>query len=259
MVVDDFNCEFLRSCLWDYDKIKDVSDLFCIRSVAIVKHLVNVVSLFIKQSMKQSSKRLFIGLTGGIGSGKSTVSTFLADLGAFVVDADKISRALTAPHGLAIRAIRQQFGDTVIDENHALNREAMRALIFSNPDAKKALEQIIHPLVKEQMIKQALVAMDSPYVIFDIPLLIESIHRYRAWLSRICVVDCEYDTQVERVQQRSGLAKGVVENIIRQQANREERLSYADDVIFNGKEVSLDYLREQAYNFHEKWLKMSSP
>lgn len=205
----------------------------------------------------QRSNRLFIGLTGGIGSGKSTVSSFLSHYGVTVVDADKISRSLTAANGLAIPAIRQQFGDDAIDTHNALNREFMRALIFSNPDAKQALEKIIHPLVKEQMIAQALAAQNSPYVIFDIPLLIESIHRYQAWLSRICVVDCEYATQVMRVQQRSGLAKEVAENIIRQQASREERLSYADDVIFNGNDVSLDYLQEQAYNFHEKWLKIS--
>lgn len=205
----------------------------------------------------QHTNRLFVGLTGGIGSGKSTVSSFLSDFGVTVVDADKISRSLTAANGIAIPAIRQKFGDEAIDEYNALNREFMRSLVFSNPGAKSSLEGIIHPMVKEQMIVQALAAQDSPYVIFDIPLLIESIHRYRAWLSRICVVDCEYATQVMRVQKRSGLAEGVVENIIRQQASREERLSYADDVIFNGDEVSLDYLQEQAYNFHKKWLKIS--
>lgn len=200
-----------------------------------------------------SRNRLFIGLTGGIGSGKSTVSDWLVQHDIRVVDADRISRSLTQADGEAIPAIRAAFGDSVITQDHALNRDVMRQMVFANPTIKKQLEAIIHPLVKEKMIQQALQA-ESPYVVFDIPLLIESIQHYRLWLSRICVVDCEESTQVERVVKRSGLSEEMVRRIIAQQAKRETRLRYADDIIHNGKAMDLDGLYRQTESLHQQWL-----
>lgn len=198
--------------------------------------------------------RLFIGLTGGIGSGKSTVSAYLTQQGVTVIDADLISRSLTQADGLAIPAIQKAFGRQVIDAHNALDRAKMRQLVFSNPTAKKQLEQIIHPLVKEQMIKQAMEAESSPYIVFDVPLLIESIHHYRLWLSRICVVDCEPETQIVRVMQRSGLAEEMVRQIIAQQASRQQRLANADDIVHNGAGVLLEELHQQVDKLHAQWL-----
>ncbi|NOL50390.1 dephospho-CoA kinase [Pelistega europaea] len=198
--------------------------------------------------------RLFIGLTGGIGSGKSTVSAYLTQQGVTVIDADLISRSLTQADGLAIPAIKKAFGGQVIDAHNALDRAKMRQLVFSNPTAKKQLEQIIHPLVKEQMIKQAMEAESSPYIVFDVPLLIESIHHYRLWLSRICVVDCEPETQIVRVMQRSGLAEEMVRQIIAQQASRQQRLANADDIVHNGAGVLLEELHQQVDKLHAQWL-----
>lgn len=202
----------------------------------------------------RSRNRLFIGLTGGIGSGKSTVSTYLEQQGVTVVDADQISRSLTQANGLAIPAIREVFGDQVIDHQNALDRAAMRQIVFSDPTRKKQLEKIIHPLVKEQMIQRAFAAESSPYIVFDIPLLIESIQHYRLWLSRICVVDCEVETQIVRVMQRSGLSEEMVRQIISQQASRQDRLANADDIINNGKDVNLESLYRQIHQLHQQWL-----
>lgn len=202
-------------------------------------------------------QRIFIGLTGGIGSGKSTVSQLLATKGIAIVDADKISRELTQANGLAIPAIRQVFGAQVITMDNALDRAVMRGIVFSQPEAKKSLEQIIHPLIREQMIAQALAAEDSSYVVFDIPLLIESIERYDPWLTRICVVDCEEETQITRVQARNGLSREEVLHILKNQATREQRKQYADDVIDNGNMINLKMLAKQVNELHQKWLTLS--
>ncbi len=217
---------------------------------------IGLVLVFGGLGANMSQTSLFIGLTGGIGSGKTTVSQYLAKQGIEVLDADQISRQLTAPNGLAMDQIREVFGDTVITPENALDRDAMRTLVFSNPEVKQRLEQIIHPLVQQEMISQALRLHHSPYIIFDIPLLIESINRYRPLLNRICVVDCETEVQIERVKKRNGLSEQTIRQILQTQASRETRLLYADDVIYNGKGISLDKLQEQAYNFHIQWLNM---
>ncbi len=203
-------------------------------------------------------QRIFIGLTGGIGSGKSTVAQLLAAHGVAIVDADKISRELTQADGLAIPAITAAFGEHVIDEHNALNRAVMRGIVFANPEAKKTLEQIIHPLIREQMIAQALAAEESPYVVFDIPLLIEAIDRYRPWLTRICVVDCDEETQIARVQARNGLSEEEVRNILRNQASRAERQRYADDMINNGSMINLNNLAQQVNHLHQQWLALNN-
>lgn len=200
------------------------------------------------------NKNVLIGLTGGIGSGKSTVSALFAQKNIPVIDADVISRSLTQANGLAIETIRQTFGDHLIDANHALNRQVMRELVFSDPDAKKKLEAILHPLIQQE-IQRRLAEIHSPYVILDIPLLIESISRYRHWLNQICVVDCDKTTQIARVKQRSGLSEEMITRIIHQQASREERLLHADEVIRNGHTVSMADLAAQVDVLHDKWLK----
>lgn len=177
---------------------------------------------------------LRLGLTGGIGSGKSTVAGLLARHGAAVIDADAISRQTTAPGGAAIAAIRQAFGPELITAEGALDRERMRALAFSDATAKQRLEQIIHPLVGQETQRQAEAAVraGARCIVFDIPLLVES-KRWRAQLDRVLVVDCRPETQIARVMQRSQLSRPEVERIMAQQAGRLQRLQAADHVICN--------------------------
>mgnify|MGYP002134243236 FL=1 len=176
-----------------------------------------------------------IGLTGGIGSGKSTVADMLAKLGAVVIDADAISRSVTAPGGRAIAPIAEQFGAAMIGADGAMDRQAMRARVFSDPAARQQLEAIIHPLVstitREQT--EAALAQGCRCLVFDVPLLVESGRRWRSQVDRIWVVDCDTSTQRERVMARSGLSATEVDRIIAQQASRAQRLACADGVVFN--------------------------
>lgn len=175
-----------------------------------------------------------IGLTGGIGSGKSTVLDLLANLGAAVSDADAVSRSVTAAGGAAIPLIAKRFGADFIAPDGSLDRARMRARVFSEPSARKALEDIIHPLVSEHARAAEAQARAEARVclVHDIPLLVES-GRWRSVLDRVLVVDCSVDTQVARVQARSGLAREQVMAIIDAQAPRALRLAAADAVIFN--------------------------
>ena len=184
-----------------------------------------------------------LGLTGGIGSGKSTVAQMLAELGAAVIDADVSSRALTAAGGGAINAIKQAFGEAFITSEGAMNRDAMRALAYADADAKKRLEAIIHPLVGEESRRQTQAAMDAGHrlIVFDIPLLVESGH-WRQRMGSILVVDCTAPTQISRVTLRNALAPAQVQAIINAQASREQRLRAADAVLFNDG-LSIDGLR----------------
>lgn len=177
---------------------------------------------------------LRLGLTGGIGSGKSTVAGLLARHGAAVIDADAISRQTTAAGGAAIAAIQQAFGSGLITAEGALDRERMRALAFSDATAKQRLEQIVHPLVGQETQRQAEAAAraGARCIVFDIPLLVES-KRWRAQLDRVLVVDCRPETQIARVMQRSQLPRPEVERIMAQQAGRLQRLQAADHVICN--------------------------
>lgn len=183
-----------------------------------------------------------IGLTGGIGSGKSTVAQGLADCGAFIIDADAISRQLTASGGIAVAAIAERFGQRYITPDGAMNRELMRQLAFAETSAKAQLESIIHPLVRSETLAQTVraIAAGSACLVFDIPLLVES-GRWRQQLDRIVVVDCSEATQVDRVMARSGLNREAVGNIIGGQATRLKRLAVADSCIFNDN-LSLEEL-----------------
>ena len=172
-----------------------------------------------------------LGLTGGIGSGKSTVARTLAAQGAEVIDADAIARAVTAAHGAAIPLIREAFGPGFITHDGALDRDKMRELAFVDASARKKLEAIIHPLVSRESARQT-EAAQSPCIVFDVPLLVES-GRWRARLDRILVIDCSVASQVSRVMARSGWTREAVERVIASQASRAQRLAAADLVIFN--------------------------
>jgi dephospho-CoA kinase len=172
-----------------------------------------------------------IGLTGGIGSGKSTVAALLVAHGATLVDTDAIAHALTAPGGSAMPALRARFGNAVAGPDGALDRAAMRALVFADPQAKRTLEGILHPMIGAEAQRQAALAGDG-VVVFDVPLLTES-SPWRQRCQRILVVDCSTETQVQRVMARSGWSAEQVQRVIEQQAPRAARRAIADAVIHN--------------------------
>lgn len=186
---------------------------------------------------------LRLGLTGGIGSGKTTVANMLAACGAGVIDADAISRTTTASGGSAIEQIREHFGTGFVTPDGALDRERMRQQVFENPQAKTRLEAIVHPLVGLEIARQAdvLTAAGKRCLVFDIPLLVESGH-WRKSLQRVLVVDCSPATQISRVIERSGLPAEQVKKIIAAQASRQHRLNAADLVLCNDG-ISLAILR----------------
>lgn len=192
-----------------------------------------------------------IGLTGGIGSGKSKVADMLASWGAAVIDTDVIAHELTAPGGAAIEPIRQAFGPDVIADTGALDRPAMRALAFQSPEARRRLESILHPMIRDETASRAKVA-EGCYLVFVVPLLVES-GRWKGALDRVCVVDCEPETQVARVQARSGLTREAIGRIMSAQASRQDRVAAADDVVFNGRDTSLEELELHVRALHECW------
>lgn len=195
-----------------------------------------------------SRKPIQLGLTGGIGSGKSTVASILANAGAAVLDADAISRSLTQPGGRAIPGILAEFGEQLIDPLGAMDREAMRALVFSNPQSKRQLEAILHPLIGQifQEKTNAAMAAGQACLVYDVPLLVESGERWRRQVDWVCVVDCDVETQIQRVMTRSQLNRTDVERIISQQASRQLRLACADIVIFN-EGINLAQLKHLAH------------
>jgi dephospho-CoA kinase len=183
-----------------------------------------------------------LGLTGGIGSGKSTVAGLLVGLGAGLVDADAISRQLTAVGGLAMSAIAATFGSDFVDASGALARDRMRQLVHTDASARIRLEAIIHPLVGQESRRQAALLAEQacPCIVFDVPLLVESAH-WRGDLDHVLVVDCTTEKQIDRVMARNQLSRAEVEKIIASQASRRLRLAAADSVIFNVG-LSLDEL-----------------
>jgi dephospho-CoA kinase len=183
-----------------------------------------------------------LGLTGGIGSGKSTVASLLVGLGAGLVDADAISRQLTIAGGLAMSAIAATFGSDFVDASGALARDRMRQLVHTDASARTRLEAIIHPLVGQESRRQAALLAEQacPCIVFDVPLLVESAH-WRGDLDHVLVVDCTTEKQIDRVMARNQLSRAEVEKIIASQASRRLRLAAADSVIFNVG-LSLDEL-----------------
>lgn len=175
--------------------------------------------------------RLVLGLTGGIGSGKTTVGQLLAAQGCGLIDADAIAHAVTACGGRAIGAIAQTFGNEFITSDGALDRSRMRQLVFDDETARQKLQSVIHPLVGDE-INLALAKTSQPVVVIDVPLLVESGH-WRAKCDRVLVVDCSVTTQMQRVQDRNGWATAMIESVIQSQAPRHVRIAAADAVLCN--------------------------
>ena len=198
--------------------------------------------------------KFVVGLTGGIGSGKSAAAAEFASLGASVVDTDAIAHELTAGNGLAVSQIRNMFGEKAIGADGAMDRSVMRELAFSDPAARKKLEAILHPLIRQESARR-IAAAAGPYVIHVVPLLIES-DDYRSRVDRVLVVDSPEETQLARVKGR-GLSDDQIRKIIGAQVPRRVRLEAADDLIDNAG--TLDELRKQVGKLHKKYLKFARP
>lgn len=192
-----------------------------------------------------------VGLTGGIGSGKSTVAGFLREAGAAVVDTDAISRGLTLAGGAAMPAIAQAFGGDFVTADGALDRERMRALAFSDASAKHRLESILHPLITTEALAQADTAKAAPLIVFDVPLLVES-GRWRPRLARVLVIDCSAETQTARVLQRPGWTRERVDGALAAQASRQARRAAADAVLLNDG-IALVTLRNEVLSLAARW------
>ncbi|GAB1577464.1 dephospho-CoA kinase [Bordetella petrii] len=197
-----------------------------------------------------------IGLTGGIGSGKTRVADMLAEWGAALVDTDEIAHALTAPGGAAMPAIRETFGGAAVAPDGALDRAWMRDLVFRQPEARARLEAVLHPLIGLHAARAA-EAAHGTYLVFVVPLLVES-GRWRDRVDRICVVDCDPETQVARVQARSGLTEPAIRRIMAAQAARATRLAAADDVIVNDGATTAEQLRARAKALHDRWCQFAT-
>jgi dephospho-CoA kinase len=195
-----------------------------------------------------------VGLTGGIGSGKSTVADCFAALGVPVIDTDVIARELTAPGGTALDAIRAVFGATVMQADGTLDRAVLRRRVFADSAARHQLEAILHPRIR-QGVAQKLATLTAPYALIVIPLLVET-GDYRDVLNRVLVVDCPEAVQIARVMARSGLAHGEIKAILAAQAGRAERLAVADDIIVNT--VSLGALRAEVAALHQRYLALAA-
>jgi dephospho-CoA kinase len=199
-------------------------------------------------------RRFSVGLTGGIGSGKSTVAELFAAQGAAVVDTDLIAHRLTASHGAAIPHIRTIFGDGYLTAEGAMDRQKMRAAVFADPAAKARLEAILHPLIRSET-ERAAAAARGPYLLFVVPLLVES-GVWKQRVSRVLVVDCPEEVQIRRVMQRNGFSEEQVRAIMATQAPRALRLAAADDVIRNdGDDASA--LQAEVAALHRRYLSLA--
>jgi dephospho-CoA kinase len=192
-----------------------------------------------------------IGLTGGIGSGKSTVAAILVDLGASLVDTDAIARELTAPGGTALPALALAFGAALIGPDGALDREQMRRLVFADAAQRQRLEGILHPLISVESDRRAQAAAQHP-IVFDVPLLAES-RRWRRRVDRVLVVDCKESTQVQRVVQRPGWTEEAARRVIAQQASRAQRRAISDAVLYN-EGLTLAQLQAEVAALWAHWL-----
>jgi dephospho-CoA kinase len=193
-----------------------------------------------------------VALTGGIGSGKTTVSNLFGELGTDVIDTDEIARSLTASGQPAVTQITERFGPDMASSDGSLNRVRMRKLAFEDGRARQALEKILHPLIRAE-VRHRLAVSHGPYALVVIPLLTES--RGHEYASRIAVVDCSEKQQIARVTERSGLSRGEVLAIMATQASRSDRLAMADDVISN--EGSLNALKTKIDLLHREYLKLA--
>ncbi|HEX7970815.1 MAG TPA: dephospho-CoA kinase [Thiobacillus sp.] len=195
-----------------------------------------------------------VGLTGGIGCGKSTVADLFAELGAAVIDTDVIARQLTAPGGAALEAIHASFGDAVMQADGTLDRTALRRRIFAEPAARRRLEAILHPRIRQAVV-QTLATLTAPYALIVIPLLVET-GGYREVLRRVLVVDCPENLQIARVMARSGFTRDEVAAILAAQTGRAERLAAADDVIVNT--AAAEALRPEVAKLHQRYVALAA-
>ncbi len=195
-----------------------------------------------------------VGLTGGIGSGKSTVADLFAAHGVPLVDTDLIAHRITAPHGIAMPQIAAEFGDSFVAADGSLDRARMRTLVFSDDGARKRLEGITHPLIRAETEREQREAQ-GPYVIVVVPLLVES-GSWKTRVNRVLTVDCSVETQISRVMSRNGFSREQVLAIIARQATREARLAAADDVIDNDN-APLEALKAQVDAQHRVYLSLA--
>jgi dephospho-CoA kinase len=194
-----------------------------------------------------------VGLTGGIGCGKSSASQFFSDLGIDVIDTDIIARQLTQPNGSAISLIQNTFGSSIIATDGTLDRNKMRDLVFANSELRHKLEQILHPLILKEVIRR-IKQSQAPYVIVVIPLLFET-NDYNHLIRHILVIDCDEQQQLLRTMERSNLSEQKVRSIMATQVARETRIQKADDVILNNQDI--EYLKAQILLLHHKYLALS--
>ena len=193
-----------------------------------------------------------IGLTGGIASGKTTVSDCFKKLGTQVIDADVISHEVTEPSGSAFEEILSEFGSKILDEKGLINRKKMRAIIFNDPSQKKILENIIHPKVRDEMF-QRINKSDDHYLIVSVPLLVETgMHQI---MDRNLLVDCSEDTQIERLMHRDKITLNEAKAILKNQASRSDRKKIADDLIVNENNVTLIELENEVLELHKYYSK----
>ncbi len=200
--------------------------------------------------MDESKK---IGLTGGIASGKTTVSDCFKNIGTQVIDADEISHDVTKPDGSAFKDIISSFGPDILDENGWINRKKMRSIIFDDVSKKKMLEKIIHPKVRKEMLK-AINQSNDHYLIISVPLLVET--GMNQMMDRTLVVDCSESTQIERLMGRDKITFDEAKSIMANQAIRSDRQRFADDLIVNEKNVTLKELEKQVFDLHKRYSKL---
>ncbi|MBT8099151.1 MAG: dephospho-CoA kinase [Gammaproteobacteria bacterium] len=199
-----------------------------------------------------SSRPLRIGLTGGIASGKSTVADIFEGLGASVIDTDVIAREVVKPGEQALEKIRDEFGDDVINDSGGLDRSAMRRIVFGDDDARKRLEGILHPLIRDRTMAAARTA-GGAYQVIVVPLLVES--PLQQFVDRIVVVDCDERVQIQRLMARDAESEGQARRILAAQSSREERLKIADDVVMNDSDLTATV--EQVQKLHESYLRLA--
>ena len=193
---------------------------------------------------------LIVGLTGGIGSGKSTVAALFAKIGAPVIDTDHIARQLTAPGGAALPAITQTFGPAAVESDGSMNRTYMREQVFADAQARQQLEQILHPMIRAAVLQQ-LTELQTPYALVEIPLLAQS-PVFQALVHRILVVDCAESTQIRRVMQRNGWTEEQAATVLAAQSSRQTRLALADDILDN--ESPPETLAAKAHALHQHYV-----
>lgn len=197
---------------------------------------------------------LRVGLTGGIGCGKSVVADMFRELGITVIDADQIARELVEPGSPVLDTVIEQFGTDFLNADGRLNRQKLAQHVFADPEQKKVLESLIHPAVRDAIRQQLASCARETYVIVAVPLLLET--GYTELTDRVLVVDCDEALQVQRVHQRDGRDIGQIQNIIEQQISRSERLAMADDILYNN--TGLDELKQQVAKLHQAYLDIAT-